>query len=107
MRIPQAKEGRCVRHTEYDVTPEPAGCGVCLENSAATMKRPATIVFRLLRDGARTLLLPLRAGIATLKWKQRSQQRETLDRLSDHMLRDIGISRIAGDRRSGKPFRHE
>jgi uncharacterized protein YjiS (DUF1127 family) len=37
-------------------------------------------------------------------WHRRARQRRQLQRLDDHMLRDIGIDRIAAWRESEKPF---
>jgi uncharacterized protein YjiS (DUF1127 family) len=48
----------------------------------------------LLRTGAETLLT----------WLERAQQRRHLRTLSDHMLRDIGLSRVDIEAEAGKPF---
>ena len=45
---------------------------------------------RWLRSGLRALQ---RACDLLLTWQERSQQRYQLETLSDHMLRDIGLSR--------------
>ncbi len=38
------------------------------------------------------------------EWRERAWQRQTLGKLSDHMLRDIGISRVDAAREASKPF---
>ena len=38
------------------------------------------------------------------EWRERARQREALGKLSDRMLRDIGISRASAEREAGKPF---
>ncbi len=37
-------------------------------------------------------------------WIDRARQRQTLAGLEDHMLRDIGITRVEAARESQKPF---
>ena len=37
-------------------------------------------------------------------WIERTRQRYALAGLDDHMLRDIGITRVEAARESGKPF---
>jgi uncharacterized protein YjiS (DUF1127 family) len=37
-------------------------------------------------------------------WIERTRQRRALAELDDHMLRDIGITRVEAARESGKPF---
>jgi uncharacterized protein YjiS (DUF1127 family) len=37
-------------------------------------------------------------------WIERARQRQTLAGLDDHMLRDIGITRVEVARECGKPF---
>ena len=39
-----------------------------------------------------------------LLWQERWRQRARLDRLSDHMLKDLGISRLDADQESRKHF---
>ena len=45
---------------------------------------------RWIRSGVRVLE---RACDLLLTWQERSQQRQQLEMLNDHMLRDIGLSR--------------
>jgi uncharacterized protein YjiS (DUF1127 family) len=47
-----------------------------------------------LHKGAETLLI----------WLERARQRRHLRTLSDHMLRDIGLSRADVEGEAGKPF---
>lgn len=46
----------------------------------------------------------LRAYCAVQLWQERAEQRAALARLSDRMLKDIGISRAAANREVSKPF---
>lgn len=39
-----------------------------------------------------------------LTWSERRRQRRALERLPDHMLSDIGISRLDADIEAEKPF---
>ena len=43
-------------------------------------------------------------GTLLLLWQARWRQRAGLDRLSDHMLKDLGISRADADHEAGKRF---
>jgi uncharacterized protein YjiS (DUF1127 family) len=58
----------------------------------------ATFVARLerahnLRRIARFLRLCRRASVAIAKWDSRARRRESLARLNDHLLADIGLTR--------------
>lgn len=58
-----------------------------------------------LRVLARALSLELiDLGNLLLLWQARWRERARLDRLSDHMLKDLGISRADASREVGKPF---
>jgi uncharacterized protein YjiS (DUF1127 family) len=58
-----------------------------------------------LRGLARALSLELiDLGNLLLVWQARWRERAHLDRLSDHMLKDIGISRLDADQESRKHF---
>jgi uncharacterized protein YjiS (DUF1127 family) len=58
--------------------------------------------FRVL---ARALSLELiDFGNLLLMWQARWRERGRLDRLSDHMLKDLGISRADASREVRKPF---
>ena len=47
---------------------------------------------------------PLRAGDTLLLWLERFRQRRALGSLSDHMLKDLGLSRSDAGHESGKRF---
>jgi uncharacterized protein YjiS (DUF1127 family) len=55
-----------------------------------------------LRSAARRALV--RIAEAFLTWHDRARERRSLLELSDHMLRDIGISRAAAHGEAAKPF---
>jgi uncharacterized protein YjiS (DUF1127 family) len=58
-----------------------------------------------LRVLARALSLELiDFGNLLLMWQARWRERGRLDRLSDHMLKDLGISRADASREVRKPF---
>ncbi len=50
------------------------------------------------RDGTYRLLL------AVDSWLERRRQRRSLLELSDHMLKDIGVTRVEALREGAKPF---
>ena len=54
----------------------------------------------------RSLLHRLVAGIADAleRWRQRQEQRRALAMLSDHLLRDIGLTRQDAEQELRKPF---
>ena len=53
----------------------------------------------------RESLPPLVEGLMLIaRWIERARQRRALDGLDDHMLRDIGITRVEATREAGKPF---
>lgn len=37
-------------------------------------------------------------------WRELSRQRRELGALSDHLLKDIGLSRVDAEREAGRPF---
>jgi uncharacterized protein YjiS (DUF1127 family) len=45
-----------------------------------------------------------RAADRILSWMERARQRRRLDSLSDHMLKDMGLSRFDTDQEAGKRF---
>jgi uncharacterized protein YjiS (DUF1127 family) len=47
---------------------------------------------------------PLRVGDTLLLWLERYRQRRALNTLSDHMLKDLGLSRSDAGCESGKRF---
>jgi uncharacterized protein YjiS (DUF1127 family) len=53
-------------------------------------RRSPAVAARWIRSGLRALR---RAGDFLLTWQERSRQRHELGLLTDHMLRDIGLSR--------------
>ncbi len=46
----------------------------------------------------------LRSGDTLLLWLERYRQRRALGAMSDHMLKDLGLSRSDAGRESGKRF---
>jgi uncharacterized protein YjiS (DUF1127 family) len=53
----------------------------------------------------RESLPPLLEGLALIaRWIERARQRRALGELDDHMLRDIGITRVEATREADKPF---
>jgi len=59
------------------------------------------IVAKLLRSVGE---LPVNLLKAAYVWQRRADQRRQLSELSDHQLRDMGISRQAARREYSKPF---
>ena len=45
-----------------------------------------------------------RLSAAIQEWRRRARSRQELSKLSDHMLKDIGLSREAANYEAGKPF---
>lgn len=39
-----------------------------------------------------------------MDWAERAHQRQTLTGLDDHLLKDIGISRVEAEHEAAKPF---
>jgi uncharacterized protein YjiS (DUF1127 family) len=57
------------------------------------------------RRGSRRLASWLRSARARVQlWQQRRQGRQQLLGLDDHLLRDIGISRLQAEAEADKPF---
>ena len=54
--------------------------------------------------------LPSPAGVlvriadALVAWERRARERRTLGEMSEHMLKDLGISRVDARREAEKPF---
>ncbi len=46
----------------------------------------------------------LRMACTLQVWQARAEQRRTLSTLSDRMLADIGVDRVAANVEAGKPF---
>jgi uncharacterized protein YjiS (DUF1127 family) len=44
------------------------------------------------------------AWVLVASWIERARQRQALAGLDDHMLRDLGITRVEAARECGKPF---
>ncbi|MEM8952251.1 MAG: DUF1127 domain-containing protein [Pseudomonadota bacterium] len=59
-------------------------------------------------DNGRPPLYRLIAGIADAleRWRQRREQRRAMAMLSDHLLRDIGLTRQDVEQELRKPFWH-
>ena len=47
---------------------------------------------------------PIHAVALIARWLERARQRRTLAALDDHVLRDIGITRVEAEREAEKPF---
>ena len=48
---------------------------------------------------------PVAAAVALFaRWLETARQRRTLAALDDHVLRDIGITRVEAEREAEKPF---
>lgn len=58
----------------------------------------------LTRQARRAGGLPLRGADLLLTWLERRRERRLLDRVSDHLLKDIGLSRAEVDREARKAF---
>ena len=54
--------------------------------------------------GASIWTLPERIADALYKWQRRASERHRLRQFSDHMLKDIGLSRADVGGEAGKPF---
>jgi uncharacterized protein YjiS (DUF1127 family) len=72
----------------HDASQDPAG------NSATTLYRRSLQLFRGIAEISNLLL----------EWLQRSRERRQLDGLSDHMLKDMGVSRADAEQEVAKPF---
>jgi uncharacterized protein YjiS (DUF1127 family) len=72
-----------------------------LASSRASRRDPSSIAVRLSRSFARGAM---RVAELLLTWHERSRQRHQLQCLSDHMLRDIGLSRADVLAETTKPF---
>ncbi|HEY4162930.1 MAG TPA: DUF1127 domain-containing protein [Dongiaceae bacterium] len=92
----------------FDSAAESATGGNCLESPPANFTGQAATI---LRFSTRILLSicarSVRGSDTILTWMDRSRQRGALDRLSDHMLKDIGVSRADVDLETRKPFWHD
>jgi uncharacterized protein YjiS (DUF1127 family) len=77
-----------------------------LRSSQATLaaRRPGLGYARTPRRVRLGLRALERAADLLLTWQERSQQRRELETLSDHMLRDIGLSRADVMAEATKPF---
>jgi uncharacterized protein YjiS (DUF1127 family) len=83
------------------------GSGLRRRPTGATAQ-VAVARFRLLSGIALAIVAcPARVSEAVLTWLDRLHRRRTLDRLSDHTLKDIGLSRAAADREARRPFWRE
>jgi uncharacterized protein YjiS (DUF1127 family) len=57
------------------------------------------------RDLYRAASLQLRDGLDTLRvWRERARGRQQLRTLDDHLLRDIGLTRLQAEAEANKPF---
>jgi uncharacterized protein YjiS (DUF1127 family) len=62
-----------------------------------------TATGRPVRPSALAMLLG-RAGALLLTWRERARQRRHLAELSDHLLKDMGLSRFEADHEASKRF---
>jgi uncharacterized protein YjiS (DUF1127 family) len=73
------------------------------ERIAALGHRPA--VLRLCSSVAAAVATwAIRLGDGMLLWRERHRQRRALAGLSDHVLKDLGLSRCDAGQESGKRF---
>jgi uncharacterized protein YjiS (DUF1127 family) len=81
-----------------------ATLGSMLATRSAMPARPPAVASRKgdLYGSAR---LGLRHGLDTLRlWRQRARGRKQLRTFDDHLLRDIGITRLQAEAEADKPF---
>jgi uncharacterized protein YjiS (DUF1127 family) len=81
-----------------------ATLGSTLATRSAIPARPRAVAWRQgdLYGSAR---LGLRHGLDTLRlWRQRARGRKQLRTFDDHLLRDIGITRLQAEAEADKPF---
>ncbi len=75
------------------------------QRPASAVAQAPVAAFRLLSDIVPAIVAaPVRAAEIALLWLNRHRQRRVLDGLSDHMLKDLGVSRAEVDREISKPF---
>jgi uncharacterized protein YjiS (DUF1127 family) len=93
---------------KFDPAATPAADGTCV---GSTGSQAAGQALTILRSSIRLCLAICTGSIigtdTLLAWMDRSRQRSALDRLSDQMLKDIGISRADVDFEARKPFWRE
>lgn len=65
---------------------------------------PPSTLLRLKQTALRAALSPVAVSNLLLLWLARWRDRRALDALSDHMLKDMGLSRADAAGESGKPF---
>jgi uncharacterized protein YjiS (DUF1127 family) len=70
----------------------------------ACIGTPAAILRLCGGIAAAFALWSLRAGDTLLRWQERYRQRRALATLSDHMLKDLGLSRVDAEHEGGKRF---
>jgi uncharacterized protein YjiS (DUF1127 family) len=75
-----------------------------LRSSAATLAGGAGRTSTGADHAARGRELLQEGALTLLTWLERARQRRHLLSLSDHMLRDIGLSRADVEGEAGKPF---
>lgn len=59
---------------------------------------------RIARFAQRLAALSLALGDTALTWLERRRERRLLHQVSDHLLKDIGVSRAEVEREAQKPF---
>jgi uncharacterized protein YjiS (DUF1127 family) len=65
---------------------------------------PAAILRLCGGIAAALALRSLRAGDTLLRWQGRYRRRRALTTLSDHMLKDLGLSRVDAEHEGGRRF---
>ena len=75
-----------------------------LRSSAATLAGGAGRTATRTDHAAHGRELLQKGALTLLTWLDRARQRRHLLTLSDHMLRDIGLSRADVESEAGKPF---
>ena len=72
--------------------------------SARTVVSHASLAGRRSLDRPTAHVLWTRIAEVVLTWLERARQRRHLAQFSDHMLKDIGLSRSEAEREIAKPF---
>jgi uncharacterized protein YjiS (DUF1127 family) len=90
---PRAVVADCRRH-EYRSLPQQF-------NSSPL---PIAVTWPVARRRSSAMIVLRHMAAVIRSWRQRARSREELARLSDHMLKDIGLSRSDALREAAKPF---
>ncbi len=68
------------------------------------LRRTRWVPHRAKTRGIAPLTSIRRLALAFQEWRRRARSRQELSKLSDHMLKDIGLSREAAHCEAAKPF---